>query len=103
MGVLLDEASANIDAGTDAAIQGTIRGSFGTSTLMIIAHRLSTIADSDLIVCGLTLELHRNCGKPVVLLPKCLLKQAMSLRNHFHCMPYRNFFECCSFRRIVFN
>ena len=49
--VLLDEASANIDAGTDAAIQGTMRGRFGMSTLMIIAHRLSTVADSDLIVC----------------------------------------------------
>ncbi|CAE8642536.1 unnamed protein product, partial [Polarella glacialis] len=49
--VLLDEASANIDALTDARIQQTIRSCFGGSTLLIIAHRLSTIADADLVIC----------------------------------------------------
>merc|ERR1712039_1006279 len=49
--VLLDEASANIDAATDVVIQKSIRACFGQSTLLIIAHRLSTIADADVLVC----------------------------------------------------
>eukprot|EP00927_Polykrikos_kofoidii_P005482 TRINITY_DN12171_c1_g1_i1.p1 TRINITY_DN12171_c1_g1~~TRINITY_DN12171_c1_g1_i1.p1 ORF type:complete len:1315 (+),score=177.47 TRINITY_DN12171_c1_g1_i1:97-4041(+) len=49
--VLLDEASANIDAATDVAIQRSIRTCFGKSTMLIIAHRLATIADADLVIC----------------------------------------------------
>ncbi|CAE7516407.1 abcC12 [Symbiodinium natans] len=49
--MLLDEASANIDALTDAALQKTLRTCFSGSTLLIIAHRLSTIADADLLIC----------------------------------------------------
>lgn len=49
--VLLDEATANIDALTDAKVQQTLRTSFSGSTLLVIAHRLSTVADSDLLVC----------------------------------------------------
>lgn len=49
--VLLDEATANIDALTDAKMQQTLRSSFSGSTLLVIAHRLSTVADSDLLVC----------------------------------------------------
>ncbi|CAE7710148.1 abc4 [Symbiodinium sp. KB8] len=49
--MLLDEASANIDALTDATLQKTLRTCFTGSTLLIIAHRLSTIADADLLVC----------------------------------------------------
>eukprot|EP00439_Symbiodinium_sp_Y106_P020813 s6526_g2.t1 len=49
--MLLDEASANIDALTDATLQKTLRTCFTGSMLLIIAHRLSTIADADLLVC----------------------------------------------------
>ncbi|CAJ1389613.1 unnamed protein product [Effrenium voratum] len=49
--VLLDEATANIDALTDEKLQQTLRTCFQGSTLLVIAHRLSTVADSDLLVC----------------------------------------------------
>jgi ABC-type multidrug transport system fused ATPase/permease subunit len=44
--VMLDEATANVDAASDEVIQSTIRSQFKSATVMTIAHRLSTIADS---------------------------------------------------------
>ncbi|MGN8162807.1 SmdB family multidrug efflux ABC transporter permease/ATP-binding protein [Pantoea sp. 22096] len=53
--LILDEATANIDSGTEQAIQQTLATLRQHSTLVVIAHRLSTIIDADKI-----LVLHRG-------------------------------------------
>lgn len=53
--LILDEATANIDSGTEQAIQRALRLIREQTTLLVIAHRLSTIVDADTI-----LVLHRG-------------------------------------------
>ncbi|MDW5500547.1 multidrug efflux ABC transporter permease/ATP-binding subunit SmdB [Pseudomonas lundensis] len=53
--LILDEATANIDSGTEQAIQRALRLIREHTTLVVIAHRLSTIVDADSI-----LVLHRG-------------------------------------------
>ncbi|EKN6411508.1 multidrug ABC transporter permease/ATP-binding protein, partial [Yersinia enterocolitica] len=53
--LILDEATANIDSGTEQAIQRALQLIRKNTTLVVIAHRLSTIVDADTI-----LVLHRG-------------------------------------------
>ncbi|MEY0335624.1 SmdB family multidrug efflux ABC transporter permease/ATP-binding protein [Providencia stuartii] len=48
--LILDEATANIDSGTEQAIQKALRIIRQTTTLVVIAHRLSTIVDANQVV-----------------------------------------------------
>jgi ABC-type multidrug transport system fused ATPase/permease subunit len=48
--IILDEATASVDYGTDRVIQTTLRQNFPGVTMLIIAHRLETIIDLDKIL-----------------------------------------------------
>ncbi|OON37516.1 multidrug ABC transporter permease/ATP-binding protein [Izhakiella australiensis] len=48
--LILDEATANIDSGTEQAIQQALRAVREKTTLVVIAHRLSTIVEADAIM-----------------------------------------------------
>ncbi|MBE4853981.1 SmdB family multidrug efflux ABC transporter permease/ATP-binding protein [Enterobacter cloacae complex sp. P40RS] len=53
--LILDEATASIDSGTEQAIQQALAAVRDRTTLVVIAHRLSTIVDADTV-----LVLHRG-------------------------------------------
>ena len=48
--VVLDEATAALDAANDAAVQRAIRSCFRGASTLTIAHRLGTILDSDRVL-----------------------------------------------------
>ncbi|MDR2218768.1 SmdB family multidrug efflux ABC transporter permease/ATP-binding protein [Yokenella regensburgei] len=48
--LILDEATANIDSGTERAIQQALSAVREHTTLVVIAHRLSTIVEADTIM-----------------------------------------------------
>jgi ATP-binding cassette subfamily B protein len=48
--LILDEATASVDASTEAAIQGALRAATRGRTTIVIAHRLSTLALADELV-----------------------------------------------------
>ena len=48
--IALDEATASIDNETDGLLQGAIRHTFASATVLTIAHRLHTIMDSTQIM-----------------------------------------------------
>jgi ATP-binding cassette subfamily C (CFTR/MRP) protein 1 len=48
--VIMDEATASVDADTDARIQRVFRSEFSRATCITVAHRLNTIMDSDFVL-----------------------------------------------------
>ncbi|MEV6345244.1 ATP-binding cassette domain-containing protein [Actinoplanes sp. NPDC051851] len=48
--VLIDEATASLDAETDAHIRQVLRTRLAGATVLVIAHRRQTLADADLVV-----------------------------------------------------
>ncbi len=48
--LILDEATASVDAITERSVQSAFAELMGNKTTFVVAHRLSTIKDSDLIV-----------------------------------------------------
>ena len=48
--VVMDEATASVDADTDARIQRVMKTDFRDSTCLTVAHRINTVMDSDRIL-----------------------------------------------------
>ncbi|KAF7192396.1 Heavy metal tolerance protein [Pseudocercospora fuligena] len=88
--VLLDEATSQIDAETEALIQEAFKRLTADRTTFIVAHRLSTIQHADLILVindgqiverGTHDELFRKKGKYVALWSKQLSKEVRDMGN----------------------
>jgi ATP-binding cassette, subfamily B, bacterial len=48
--VLLDEATAHLDSGSEAAVRQALKNALQGRTALVIAHRLTTIRDADLVL-----------------------------------------------------
>jgi ATP-binding cassette subfamily C (CFTR/MRP) protein 1 len=48
--VIMDEATASVDANTDAQIQCIFHSEFNNATCITVAHQLNTIMDSDFVL-----------------------------------------------------
>lgn len=48
--VVLDEATAHLDSGSEAAVQRALDAALAQRTSLVIAHRLATVRDADLIL-----------------------------------------------------
>ena len=48
--VILDEATAHLDSGSEAAVQEALAAALEGRTALVIAHRLSTVRDADVII-----------------------------------------------------
>jgi ABC-type multidrug transport system fused ATPase/permease subunit len=48
--LVLDEATSNLDAATEAVVQKVIHEDFRDNTVITVAHRLNTIKDADLVL-----------------------------------------------------
>lgn len=62
--LVLDEATASLDARTDLMIQEAIKKNFGQLTMLTIAHRLNTIIESDRVLvmdAGCLVEFDEPC------------------------------------------
>lgn len=47
--VVMDEATSNMDLGTDGQMQRVVRSAFADSTVLMIAHRTETLEDADVM------------------------------------------------------
>ena len=65
--LLMDEATANVDEGTDASIAAALRTAFPAATVLTVAHRLATVIDYEL-VCVLSEGRVAEFGAPAELL-----------------------------------